>query len=51
MIIHRNYSLAERDDYRLNVLSRIHQHNAAVPIRNGKNEVVGWKITSGRTSS
>jgi hypothetical protein len=44
MIIHRDFSLAERDDYRINVLSRINNLNYAVPIKSPKNELVGWII-------
>lgn len=46
MVIFRNYSLSEKDDYRLNVLAKISGKTCAKPIRDPKNGVVGWKIYS-----
>ncbi len=45
MIIHRNFSLSESDDYRLNVLSKINSKTAAEPVKDKRNQVVGWKIS------
>jgi|GEM_PF-5531339 len=44
MMIHRNFSLPERDDYRLNVLSKINNSKFAKPVKDKRNQTIGWKI-------